>query len=70
MDKVGDVTQNKKKEGWKNLNNSKVWHYFRDGKSLCGKWMVLSMEGVEQGNNNSSDNCKKCKEKLLKGGSL
>ena len=54
-----------KKEGWKYLNNSKFWHYFREGTSLCGKWATFSMEGCEQGNNDSPDNCKKCKEKLL-----
>lgn len=54
-------------EGWKPLSNAKLWHYFRDGKSLCGKWMTLSMRDVEQGNDNSPDNCKACKDKLAKG---
>lgn len=55
-----------KKEGWKWLSNSKFWHYFKEGRSLCGRYAVFSMDGVEQGNNESEDNCKKCKEKILK----
>ena len=34
------------KEGWTWLINSRKDHYFRDGKSLCGKWMVLGSNGL------------------------
>lgn len=54
------------KEGWKHLLNARNWHYFRDGRSLCGRWGTFSDEGLELGNDNSPDNCKKCREKLLK----
>lgn len=40
-------------EGWKGLINARKWHYFRDGKSLCGKWMNLGRY-FEQGNDDSS----------------
>ncbi|MDD5013584.1 MAG: hypothetical protein PHW73_00595 [Atribacterota bacterium] len=55
-----------KKEGWNYLFNSKYWHYFRDGKSLCGKWAIFSMKDVEQGNDDSPDNCPKCRKILKK----
>jgi len=54
------------KEGWTWLINSTKWHYFRNGKSLCGKWMTFGNPDLEQGNNNSPDNCKSCRNKLLK----
>lgn len=53
-------------EGWTWLYNATKWHYFRDGYSLCGKWMILGEQDYEQGNNDSPDNCKSCKRKLLK----
>jgi hypothetical protein len=55
----------KPKEGWKWLINSTKWHYFRNGTSLCGKWMNLG-EDFEQGNDESSSNCKACKTALRK----
>jgi hypothetical protein len=54
------------KEGWTWLFNSKKWHYFRDGKSLCKKWALLGSEDLEQGNDNSPDNCITCKKILNK----
>ena len=55
------------KEGWGWLHNSTKWHYFREGRSLCGKWMMLgSGDDLETGNYNSPDNCKGCKNKLAK----
>ena len=51
------------KEGWKWLLNSKKWHYFRNGNSLCGKWATFGSE-FEQGNNDSPDNCMACRRKL------
>jgi precorrin-2 methylase len=55
-----------KKEGWTWLINSKKWHYFRNGISLCGKFMNLGNPNLEQGNNESSDNCAACKKMILK----
>ncbi len=54
-------------EGWTWLLNSKKWHYFgSDGRSLCGRWMNLGNPKLEQGNDNSPDNCKACRKALLK----
>lgn len=54
------------KEGWTWLQNSAKWHYFRDNRSLCGKFAVLRtpQEGFEIGNNESPDNCAGCRKKL------
>jgi len=54
-------------EGWGWLTNSRKWHYFVDGKSLCGKWWAPWLRNdVEQGNNDSPDNCAECKRRLKK----
>lgn len=54
-------------EGWTWLMNSKKWHYFVDGESLCKRWMYLgsSLDKLQKGNNDSPDNCVVCKKKLL-----
>jgi len=49
-------------EGWTYLYNSPKWHYFRDGRSLCGKWMTFSKE-LERREIDSPDNCVACKKK-------
>lgn len=56
---------NKINEGWTYLINSPKWHYVREGRTLCNRFMVLNTE-FEQGNDNSVDNCKACKKKLAK----
>ena len=58
------MEKKKNKEGWTWLSNSTKWHYFVDGKSLCGKFMLFSTSGLEQGNDNSQDNCMPCRRKL------
>jgi hypothetical protein len=55
-----------KKEGWTWLINSTKWHYFKDRQSLCGKFLLLGNIELEQGNDNSPDNCKACIKKLEK----
>ena len=55
-----------KTEGWMKLDNAKLWHYFRDGRSLCGKWMTFSQNYDETENIDSPDNCKACKNKRSK----
>ena len=53
-------------EGWKHLLNARKWHYFgSDGRSLCKSWLTLSLSGFEQGNDDSPDNCTKCRRILL-----
>jgi hypothetical protein len=53
-------------EGWNWLQNSKKWHYFVEGRSLCEKWMLLFNDDSKQGNDNSPDNCSVCRKKLEK----
>lgn len=55
-----------KTEGWTYLTNSRKWHYFVDGRSLCKRFMLFIIPELEQGTDDSPDNCKACKEKLLK----
>lgn len=52
------------KEGWGFPTNSQKAHYFIAGRSLCSKWMYFGE--LEQGNDNSSDNCIACKRALAK----
>lgn len=54
------------KEGWGWIRNSPKWHYFVDGRSLCGKWLGLGLGELEQGNDESGDNCTVCKKALAK----
>jgi len=52
------------KEGWGWPANSRKAHYFVDGLSLCGRWGYFGE--VEQGNDDSPDNCAVCKRLLKK----
>ena len=54
---------NEKKEGWSWLFNSRVDHYFVDGKSLCGRWGILGYGECSEWSNNP---CKTCMKKLNK----
>lgn len=50
-------------EGWTYLINSKKWHYFRDGRSLCGKWAYFGSSDFEKGKDNHPKNCSACVKK-------
>lgn len=50
------------KEGWAFPGLSRKAHYFVDKRSLCGKWLYF--EELEQGNDDSPDNCTACKKAL------
>ena len=54
------------KEGWTWIFNSRKWHYFQEGRSLCRNFALLGSADLEQGNDNSPDNCATCKKKLKK----
>jgi len=47
-------------EGWKPLMNSRKWHYFRNGRSLCRKWMCLGDGELDPRTIKSPDNCSEC----------
>jgi len=53
-------------EGWSWLIGSRKWHYIRNKKTLCKRYMILGNPKLEQGNDNSPDNCKECIKKLTK----
>ncbi len=53
-------------EGWTWLLNSRRWHYFRGGRSLCGGFMLLSSKALEQGEDDAPENCAACRRKRLK----
>lgn len=48
-------------QGWGYISNSRKWHYYVNGRSLCRKFMKLSSADLEQGNDDSSDNCAECR---------
>lgn len=51
-------------EGWSRPLNSRKWHYFRGGRSLCCKWAYFNEE-LEQGLDDSPDNCAVCRRHRL-----
>jgi len=54
----------KKQEGWGYAPHiSRKWHYFVNGMSLCGK-IGFYRGRLEQGNDDSNDNCTACKKAL------
>lgn len=62
------MTEEKLKEGWGfpgGLGISRKAHYFVNSLSLCRKWGFY-YGSLEQGNDNSPDNCTACKKALAK----
>lgn len=55
-------------EGWTWHVGGKKWHYYRDGRAICGGMMLFKhpSEGYERGNDSSNDNCAACKRKKSK----
>jgi len=53
-------------KGWGWPSNSKKAHYFPENSimSLCGKWLYKGK--VEEGSDDSNDNCTTCKKALQK----
>jgi hypothetical protein len=51
-------------EGWGKPARTKKWHYFVGIRSLCGRWAYRGE--LEQGNDDSPDNCAACRKKLEK----
>lgn len=53
-------------EGWADVGAGR-WHYIKpDGRSLCGRWMHLGRSPLEQGGDDSPDNCAECRRRLAK----
>ncbi len=49
-------------EGWTWLYNSRKWHFFRNGRSLCGNFLLLQT-GELEGDKDSPDTCAACWKK-------
>ena len=55
----------KRSEGWGAVLQATKWHYFREGRSLCGRAMFFGRgDNLEQGNDHSPDNCAQCRKRL------
>jgi hypothetical protein len=52
-------------EGWGFPMLSKKAHFFRNGISVCGRWMFMGKLDAETGVR-SPDDCKACTKKVLK----
>ncbi|MCW8128938.1 MAG: hypothetical protein KIS92_01010 [Planctomycetota bacterium] len=53
---------NTKSEGWFFPINSRKAHFFRNGRSLCGKWGYLG-DKFDSDDLASPDDCTQCKKK-------
>jgi hypothetical protein len=55
-----------RREGWNWLVNATKWHWFdAEGRSLCGRYMILSNNSDAQTDGHDSpDNCKVCARKI------
>lgn len=49
-------------EGWGYLIGSENWHYFKNGKSVCGTFKFTGKLALESREVVSSDNCKECRD--------
>lgn len=54
-------------EGWGSVSNARDAHFFRSGRSLCGRWMVLAKPmweaRQELGETPENGTCKTCWKK-------
>lgn len=54
------------KSGWNYLVNARKQHWFNQGRSLCGKWMLLSVIRCQILPYSCIDCCVVCERKLAK----
>lgn len=50
-------------EGWGFPGNGKRWHYFINGRSLCGKWAFFGPLEADDGEARSVD-CRACSKRF------
>jgi hypothetical protein len=51
------------KRGWKRPSDARKWHYFNaEFTSLCGKWMVFSLDHLDNVSHFDKENCVECKK--------
>jgi hypothetical protein len=63
------IKQDMLPEGWVILANSRKAHFFRNGKSLCGKWMYFGKIdglGLDGADFISPDDCAECSRRRQK----
>jgi hypothetical protein len=51
-------------EGWWFPGLSRKAHYFREGRSLCGKWGTFGQQPLTPDTHKSPDDCAACRRKL------
>jgi hypothetical protein len=51
-------------EGWAWPANSRKAHYFREGRSLCSRWMILYPPDQGTDGDHGPDDCKACWKKI------
>lgn len=52
-------------QGWKYLFNAPKQHYFKQGQSLCGRWMTFGHgDCTEDDGKPQQDECVSCRRKL------
>jgi hypothetical protein len=55
------------KEGWTWIIGQRKWHFILEsGRSICGRFWMPGNPELEQGNDDSADNCVACRRKLEK----
>lgn len=52
--------------GWHLPPNSRKYHYFESGMSLCGKYGFMMVQGSKDLDDYTSEDCAKCVKKLKK----
>ena len=57
-------------QGWAFPLRSRKWHYFVEGRSLCGRWLFLGgiYASGQKENACRDDDCRGCEKKLAKVG--
>lgn len=66
MSETHDFPPKHRGKGWGFILNSRKWHFYEDGRSLCGRYMKFTSHDLELGNDLSSSNCAACRKIVLK----
>jgi hypothetical protein len=61
---VGDGKIRKPKDGWQHTLFTTVWHYYRDGKSLCGAGKIDKPTAIYSFNTPEENVCSICLGKV------
>lgn len=62
---IGEIMPENFNEGWTWLVGFTKWHYFRNGRSLCGSYTHSGSIARRQENDDVSDECGSCRRSLL-----